>query len=81
MWIEIMNYGLEFHLKGKTFKNVEELEEQVCRRLDMKVKLNKPFIQPDLDKKLMVKVDIKEEKHPNVGIEFIYVNNIEVVEI
>ena len=79
--LRVMNYGLEVHFKGKTFDNVEQLEKQVCRRLGYKLKLNEPFLHTQLNKKLMVKVDIKYEKHPKVGVEFIYVNNIEVVEI
>ena len=79
--IEIVSYGLEHHFKGKTFNNVEELEQQVCRRLGMNIKLNKKFFHPQLNKNLMVKVEIKEEKHPRVDYEFIAVEKIEVVEI
>ena len=79
--LETVSYGLEAHLKGKTFNDIEELEQQVCRRLGMAIKLNKKFYHPQLNMDVMVKVDIKEEKHPRVGVEFVYVNKIEVVEV
>lgn len=79
--IEILSYGLESHLKGKTFDNVEQLEQEISRRLYMKVKIGKPFAHPNFANKLMVKVDIKEEFHPLIDVKFIYVNKIEVVEL
>lgn len=79
--LEIISYGLEHHFKGKTFNNVEELEQQVCRRLGMVVKLNKKFFHPQLNMNVMVKVEIKEEKHPRVGVEFILVEKIELIEM
>ena len=79
--VEILSYGLENHFKGKTFNNFEELEQEICRRLHMSIKIGKPFTHPNFKNKLMVKVDIKEEKHPKVGVEFIYVNKIEAVEL
>lgn len=79
--IEVMNYGLEIHFKGKTFDNIEQLEKQVCRRLGYKLKLNKPFLHTQLNKRLMVKVDVKEENHTKLGVKFIVVEKIEVVEI
>ena len=62
--VEILSYGLESHLKGKTFNNVEQLEQEISRRLYIKVKIGKPFTHPEFTNKLMVKADIKEEKHP-----------------
>ena len=79
--LEVMNFGLEINFKGKTFANVEELEQQVSRRLGMAIKLNKKFFHPQLNKYLMVKVEIKEEKYPIVNYEFIVVEKIEVVEV
>lgn len=79
--LEVMNYGLEVHFKGKTFDNIEQLEKQVCRRLGYKLKLNKPFLHTQLNKKLMVKVVIKEEKHLRVNCEFIVVEKIELIEM
>ena len=31
--LETVSYGLEAHLKGKTFNDIEELEQQVCNHI------------------------------------------------
>ena len=79
--IDIISYEIEVHCGRKSYSNIEELERELSKRLGTNVKVGKPFENKRFKNKLMVKATIKEEKHTRLGVEFIFVEKIEVVEL
>ena len=41
--LELINDGIAHNLNDKIFKNIEEIEEVVSRKLRKKIRLDKPF--------------------------------------
>lgn len=80
MWLEVLSWRLEVNLKGKSFKSMEEIEEEVERLLNMKAPLNKKFSNPISKNKLMVQVKVREDYYKLFDLKYHYIEEIKMVE-